>query len=243
MLRLFIPILLILTVSASAGDLDELIKSARLIFEDDFNRVEQDDSKEELGKNWVTNSKSRAKGQKQCDLTGEHVKISMASVADHGVSMRHAAPFDDGIIVSRFKITDSKGMKFNFNDPAAKKVTWAGHIAGIDVKPGKITVYDQITGVFDLKIREMRKGNDAAKKKEAAKLLKDKQKSFSAKVTLNDWHEIIIVFQGPKVETYLDGKKVGEFSSVGLDHKVKQNLAFAVSGTVEVDDLKIYSLD
>ena len=100
MLRLFIPILLILTVSASAGDLDELIKSARLIFEDDFNRVEQDDSKEELGKNWVTNSKSRAKGQKQCDLTGELVKISMASVADHGVSMRHDAPFDDEIVIA-----------------------------------------------------------------------------------------------------------------------------------------------
>ena len=243
MLRVLILIVLALTFTTYGDDVDKLIKSAKLIFEDDFNRVEKDDSKEEMGKSWVTNSKSRAKGTKQCDLLGESVKISMAKVADHGVSMRHDAPFHDGIIVSRFKIMDSKGIKFNFNDPAAKKVTWAGHIAGIDVKPGKVTIQDQITGVFDLKIRAMRKGKDAKKKKEATALLKGKQKSFTTKISLKEWHDIIIVFKGPKVETYIDGKKLGEFSSIGLDHKVKQNLAFAVSGTVEVDDLKIYSLD
>lgn len=243
MLRVLSLIILSMTFSSFGSEVDQLIKSAKLIFADDFNRVEKDDSKEELGKEWVTNSKSRAKGQKQCDLTGETVKISMAKVADHGVSMRHDAPFHNGIIVSRFKITDSKGIKFNFNDPAAKKVTWAGHIAGIEVKPNKVTIQDHITGIFDLKLREMRKSKDAAKKKEAAKILKGKQKSFSTKVSLNEWHDIIIVFQGPKVEAYIDSKKIGGFSSVGLNHGVKQNLAFAISGSVEVDDLKIYSLD
>ncbi len=243
MLRVIIAFTLILSCSVSASDLDQLVKSARLIFEDDFNRVEKDDSKEELGKQWVTNSKSRAKGNKQCDLTGDSVKISMAKIADHGVSMRHDAPFHNGIIISRFKITDAKGIKFNFNDPAAKKVTWAGHIAGIEVKPGKITIQDHITGIFDLKLREMRKSKDAVKKKEAAKILKTRQKSFTTKVSLNEWHKIAIIFQGAKVEVNLDGEKIGEFTSKGLDHNVKQNLAFAVSGIVEVDDLKIYSLD
>ena len=232
-----------ISFAVTADDTDKLIQSAKLIFEDDFNRTEKDDKQEELGKNWVTNSKSRAKGNKQCDLTGEAVRITMAKVADHGVSMRHDAPFHNGIIVSRFKLTDAKGMKFNFNDPASKKVTWAGHIAGIDVKPNKITIEDHITGKFDLKLREMRKSKDAAQKKQAAKILKSKQKSFPTKVSLNEWHEIVIVFQGTKAEVILDKKKIGEFSSKGLDHGVKQNLAFAVSGTVEVDDVKIYSLD
>lgn len=243
MLRLLLIFVCLLSNTLSANELDALVKSAKLLFEDDFNRVEKDDTKEELGKEWMTNSKSRAKGTKQCDLLGEAVKISMAKVADHGVSMRHDAPFHNGIIVSRFKITDSKGIKFNFNDPAAKDVTWAGHIAGIEVKPGKITIQDHITGIFDLKIREMKNSKDAAKKKEAAKILKDKQKSFNSNVSLNEWHVIAIIFQGEKVEVILNGKKIGDFSSKGLDHKVKQNLAFAVSGTVEVDDLKIYSLD
>ena len=241
MFRYLVLFFFTMSVSLFAEDVNKLIESAKLIFEDDFNRIEKDDSKEELGKNWVTNSKSRAKGQKQCDLTGGTVKITMAKVADHGVSMRHDAPFHNGIIVCRFKFSDSKGIKFNFNDPAAKKITWAGHIAGIDVRPSKITIEDHITGKFDLKIREMRK--DPKRKKEAAKILKDKQKSFSAKVDANKWHDIIIVFQGPKVVTYINSKKIGEFSSEGLNHKVKQNLAFAISSSVEVDDLKIYSLN
>jgi len=233
--------MLALSCSLTANEAKELIQSAKLIFEDDFNRVEKDDKKEELGKKWVTNSAKRAKGTKQCDLLGEAVRITMAKVADHGVSMRHDAPFHNGIIASRFKITDAKGIKFNFNDPAAKKLTWAGHIAGIVVTPNKITIEDHITGKFELKLREMKK--DPKKKKEAAKILKEKQKSFKADVDLNKWHEIVIIFQGEKTSVYLNDTKVGEFSSKGLDHGVKQNLAFAVSGTVEVDDLKIYSLD
>lgn len=231
------------TAIVSAGEVDELVKSAKLIFEDDFNRTEKDDTKEELGKQWVTNSKQRAKGVKQCDLTGEHVKITMAKVADHGVSMRHDAPFHNGIILSRFKINDPKGMSFNFNDPAAKKVTWAGHIAGINLKPGKLTIEDHITGKFDLKIREMRQGKDAAKKKEAAKILKEKQKVFKSNISVDKWYEIAIVFQGAKASVFIDGNKAGEFESEGLNHKVKQNIAFAVSGTVEIDYLKIYTLD
>jgi len=241
MLKLFVLSMLALSCSLTANEAKELIQSAKLIFEDDFNRVEKDDKKEELGKKWVTNSAKRAKGTKQCDLLGEAVRITMAKVADHGVSMRHDAPFHNGIIASRFKITDAKGIKFNFNDPAAKKLTWAGHIAGIVVTPNKITIEDHITGKFELKLREMKK--DPKKKKEAAKILKEKQKSFKADVDLNKWHEIVIIFQGEKTSVYLNDTKVGEFSSKGLDHGVKQNLAFAVSGTVEVDDLKIYSLD
>ena len=36
-----------------------------LLLSDDFEREESDDSKEEIGKNWSTNSKSRAQGKKQ----------------------------------------------------------------------------------------------------------------------------------------------------------------------------------
>lgn len=241
MLRLISVFCLFLSYSSFANEVDTLIKSASLIFEDDFNRIEMDDSQEQLGKEWVTNSKSRAKGTKQCDLTGEAVRITMAEVADHGVSMRHDVPFHNGIIVSRFKMLDKKGMKYNFNDPATRKVSWAGHVAGIDIKPNKLTIEDHIKGRFDLKLREMKQ--DPNRKKEALEILKSKQKAFKTKVDLDQWHDIIIIFQGPKVQVYLNNEKVGEFSSEGLNHNVKQNIALGVSGTVEVDFLKVYSLD
>jgi hypothetical protein len=52
-----------------------------------------------------------------------------------------------------------------------------------------------------------------------------------------------IVIQGDVMSAYLDGKKIGQLRSEGVDHKVKQNLAFSVPGRADVDDLRVWSLD
>ena len=52
-----------------------------LLFSDDFERAEADDTKEEVGKGWGTNSKSRAQGQKQVDLKDGAMHITRAAVA------------------------------------------------------------------------------------------------------------------------------------------------------------------
>ena len=228
-----------------AAEPDELIKTAKLLLSDNFNRVEKDDSKEELGKAWITNSERRAKGIKQADLTGEALLITMAKEADHAVSVKHDAPFDDGIVRIRFKMHDKKGIKFNFNDPAARKVTWAGHISKVQVKPNTVIIGDDKTGVFDLKIRAQRqyKNLEKNKKAELNKFLKTKQASYKVDLKTGEWYVITIVNIGPKVTVWIDEKKIGSFESVGLDHKVKQNLAFGVPGSVSIDDIKIWSLD
>ena len=41
---------------------------------------------------------------------------------------------------------------------------------------------------------------------------------------------------------WIDGRKIGELESTGIDHAVKQNMAFAVSGVADVDDVRIWSL-
>jgi hypothetical protein len=51
-----------------------------------------------------------------------------------------------------------------------------------------------------------------------------------------------IVIRGDEMSAWIDGKPVGKLTSAGIDHEVKQNLAFAVSGTADVDDLRIWSL-
>ena len=66
--------------------------------------------------------------------------------------MRHDAPFDDGVIQVRFRMFDTKGIGFNFNDPMCK-VSHAGHICHFGVKPNQVTFRDGKTGVFDLNIR------------------------------------------------------------------------------------------
>jgi hypothetical protein len=211
-----------------------------LIFQDDFQREESDDAKEELGKKWVTNSKKRAKGVKQADLTGDSVIIKMAKVADHGVSMRHDAPFDDGVVQVRFRMFDAKGIGFNFNDPKCK-VSHAGHICHLGVKPNRVTFRDGKTGVFDLKIRANKLAG--ASKTEMAKLLEGKLTHAKVDLQLEKWHVATLLIQGDTMTAWLNGKLIGSIQSSGIDHEVKQNLAFAVSGRAEVDDVKIWSLD
>lgn len=231
--------------SLQAEGPESLIKRGKLVFHDDFNRSETDDSKEQLGKQWVTNSAKRAQGAKQADLKDGTLVIAMAKTANHSTSIRHDIAIDDGVIKFKLQIFDKQGLKFNFNDPSATNVTWAGHIARVVFKPGSIQIQDDMTGVFDLKVREKRQNNDLSKaeKAELAAFLKSKQSTFKAPVQTGQWHEATIVFLGPKVEVYLDGKSIGSFSSPGLDHKVKQNFALGVSGKVTVDDINVWSLD
>ncbi len=230
---------------AMAEDPKALVARAKLVFSDDFNRTEDDDTTEQVGNGWVTNSATRAKGVKQADLKDGTLVITQAKEADHSASVRHDTPFDDGVIKLRFQVFDKKGLKFNFNDPKAKDVSWAGHIARVVVTPNRVTIQDDKTGVFDLEIRKKRKNKNISKqeKAELTNFLKTKSVRLKAPIKANHWHEMTIVCIGPKFEVYIDDQSVGSFSSEGLDHKVKQNVAFGVSGKVAVDDLRVWSLD
>jgi hypothetical protein len=237
------PVLLLsisLNVAWGGQSVEKLIESrGTLVFEDDFNRSEADDSKEDLGRGWVTNSAKRAAGTKQADLKGGLLSIEMAKHADHAVSVRHDAPFDDGAIQVKFRMLDDKGIGFNFNDPACK-VSHAGHICHVGVKPKKVDFRDGKTGVFDLKIREKRLAG--APKAEIAALTKDTLAYSDVDLELGKWYQMEILIQGDELSAWIDGKSVGQLKSPGVDHSVKQNLAFSVSGAAEVEDLRIWSL-
>ena len=225
----------------AASTVEKLIQAhGRLAFEDNFDRTENDDSKEQLGNGWITNSKRRAKGVKQADLKEGYLQITMADVADHGVSIKHDAPFDDGAISVRFRMHDGKGIGFNFNDPKCK-VSHAGHICALRVQPNKIMFRDGKTGIFDLNTRKKKLAG--APKSEIDKLTKGKFRFVKRNTSKNDWHELMILVRADTMTAWVDGDEVGKLQSAGIDHKVKQNIAFAVSGTADVDDLRIWSLD
>ncbi|MGI9470784.1 MAG: family 16 glycoside hydrolase [Rubripirellula sp.] len=230
---------------AQAENPDELIKRAKLIFGDDFNRNEDDEVNEQVGNGWVTNSANAADGVKQADLQNGTLVITQAEGANHSVSVRHDAPFDDGVIKLRFQVFDKTGLKFNINDPKANKVTWAGHIARVVLTPNFVTISDDKTGVYDLQVRSKRKSKNLGMEEQAelAKFLATKSAKLKAPIKPKEWHEMTMVNIGPKFEVYIDDQLVGSFSSEGLDHKVKQNIALGVSGKVTVDDLRVWSLD
>ena len=137
--------------AGSVEELEQLISTkGQIVFEDDFERSERDDSKEQLDRGWVTNSEKRVAGIKQADLQDGYLRFTMAPHANHGVSAGHDAPLDDGVVQVKFRIRDSKGIEFNFNDPNCK-VSHAGHICHVGVKPKQEDLRDGKTGIFGRK--------------------------------------------------------------------------------------------
>ena len=165
----------------------------------------------------------------------------MAKEADHGVSILHTAPFHNGVVTVRFKMHDRQGLKFNFNDPNARTIAHAGHVCSVGVSPTAVTITDQITCIFKLDINEARKAGKLSK--EQSELLKIKTISAKTDLKIGEWYQLEMVIRGDLFEVYINGEKVTEHKSEGYDHKFKDNVAFAVSSSAEVDDIKVYSLD
>ncbi len=217
-----------------------LPEGATLLFEDDFNRNESQEEKDEPGNGWTTNSAKRAAGNKQVDLIDGAMHIVMHPVADHGVSVVHDAPFENGLIKLRFLLPEkSSSLGLDFADPKYKPVH-AGHLCKVVFKTHQVEIADLKTGIFDKKIRAARlekKLTDAQKE-----MLKTKSKKFKHKLPAKTWHSATIRIEGEKISVSVNDKPIGEFSSAGIDHPTKRIMRLAVPKQATVDDIIVYSL-
>ena len=129
-----------LATSVFAADL------GKLIFEDDFNRKETQTATDEPGNGWGTNSKSRAKGDKQVELKDGAMRIFISPRADHAVTVTHAAEFKDGAVTLRFMLEDAKdSLGLDFADAQCKEVH-AGHLCAAKVDAKQVVLIDHKTG-------------------------------------------------------------------------------------------------
>ena len=213
---------------------------ATLLFEDDFNRNESQEEKDEPGNGWTTNSDTRAGGNKQVDLVDGAMNIFRHPDADHGVSVVHDAPFENGIIKLRFLLSEkSSALTLDFADLKYKPVH-AGHLIRVAFKTNQVEIADLKTGIFDKKIftaRREKKLNDAQKK-----MLKSKTKRIKHKLKTKTWYAATVKIEGEKTSVAINGKPIGEFSSLGIAHPTKRILRLAVPKQATVDDIKAYSL-
>lgn len=210
-----------------------------LIFEDDFERSESQETKDEIGKGWGTNSRARAKGNKQVDLRNGAMYIYIHKEANHAVSVTHPAEFKDGAVALRFMLEDPKdSLGLNFADLKYKPVH-AGHLFVARISPKNLTINDLKTGNMDLKIRDQRKAGTLSPK--LKKMLKTKVKQFPLKLEVGKWYDLLVSVSGDTLTISIDGKQVGSFSSEGIAHPTKRLLRLAVPRNAVVDDVKIYA--
>lgn len=214
---------------------DEL---GELIFSDDFERTETQEVIDEPGNGWGTNSKSRAKGEKQVDLREGAMAIFISPVADHAVSVTHAAEFTDGAVQLRFKLDDQNdSLGLNFADLDYKPVH-AGHLFNAKISPKAVNLTDLKTGGMDLAIREARTAGTLTPEQKKHLALKDKK--IPHELELGQWHDLLVVVSGSSITLAIDGKEVGAFSSEGFAHPTKKTLRLSVPRNAMVDDVKIH---
>jgi hypothetical protein len=210
----------------------------QLIFQDDFQRSESQEKTDDPGNGWGTNSKSRAKGNKQVDLREGAMFIYIHKEADHAVSVTHPAEFRDGAVGLRFRLDDAKdSLGLDFADLSCKTVH-AGHLFVASVTPKLVTLRDLKTGSMDLKIQEAR----LAKKltAEQQQMLKGKEKQFPLPLDIGKWHDLLVKIEGDELSATVDGKLVGSFKSEGIAHPTKRLLRLSVPHSAVVDDVKIW---
>ena len=211
----------------------------RLIFQDDFARSESQEKTDEPGNGWATNSKSRAKGNKQVDLRDGAMYISIHPDADHAVSVTQKAEFVDGAVTLRFKLEDARdSLGLNFADPECKDVH-AGHLFAARISPKQVLLQDLKTGNMRLDIHTAKKAKQALTDDQQL-ALKGKQKAVEHTTSVGQWHDLLVKIAGDEMSVSIDGKFVGSFKSAGIAHPTKRMLRLPVPRNAVVDDVKIW---
>ena len=210
-----------------------------LIFQDDFERSESQETKDEIGNGWGSNSEKRAGGNKQVDLRDGAMYIYIHKDADHGVSVTHPAEFRDGRVELRFMLEHEKDtLGLNFADLQCKDV-WAGHLFKVIVGVKQTELTDLKTGIMDLETRTLRQAKKLTSAQQAE--LKTKTRKLPNKLETGKWYGVTAEVNGDTLRVSIDGKHIGSLSSPGIAHPTKRMLRLSIHRNVVVDDLKIYA--
>ena len=207
-----------------------------LLFEDGFERIEADDAKEQVGNGWETNSKKRAKGNKQVDLKDGALFITRHPVADHGVSVVKDVDFRDAQIGMKFRLAKGDDLGINLADMMEKSVH-AGHICVARIRLNKVEITDLKTGPMKLENRSLKLAGKLTKQQKNA--IGKKTKTIPVKLDADVWHALSVSVRGDLMSVEVDGVKLGEFRSPGIGHATKRRLRLSVGKSAVVDDLSI----
>ena len=213
---------LLLGSSAIAADY------SRVIFSDDF-------SAEGFGKAWGH--------YKSSSIVKDGVLVGItAPTSDHSAVDHIRLPGERDLEVSvKFRFVSDKAKSFNvWFDDKNYKGSHAGHICQATISPTSVNMADAKTGGFDLTggLYDRKKANQLTD--EEKKMLAAKQKRFPVKLSLQEWHTLVVQTKGDEITVILDGKPAGSFQSTGINHDTKSLVSLTTNAVdVEYDDFSI----
>lgn len=200
----------------------------RVIFSDDF-------TADGFGKAWGHYKSSSV--VKDGVLVGITAPTSDHSAVDH---IRLEGERDLEVSV-RFRFVSDKAKSFNvWFDDKNYKGSHAGHICQATISPTSVNVADAKTGGFDLAngLYDRKKTNQLTD--EEKKMLASKTTKFPVKLSLQEWHTLVVQTSGDEIIVNIDGKAVGSFKSAGINHDTKSLVSLTTNAVdVEYDDFSL----
>lgn len=160
---------------------------------------------------------------------------------DHSAVFNRDLLMNNGQIELDVKFEGAKQINLNLNDMTQTKVTHAGHVARIMLQQDSIFLSDDLTGRFNLKLRELPKGErDRALE---GTFLRAKLAQALAK---GQWYHLTFALSGDLATVWIGGAKVAELRSVGFAHSRKDKIALNVVGSpgeyIHFDNLSVTAL-
>jgi len=160
--------------------------------------------------------------------------------SDHSaVDSVRIEPERDLEVSVKFRFASDKAKSFNvwFDDKDYKE-SHAGHICNVSISPKNVAIGDAKTGNFKNDIYERRKANTLTA--EDKELLASKNKNEPIKLSLEDWHKLVIRTWGENIEVRIDGKTASTFKSEGVAHDHKTLVSLTTNPVdVHYDDFAI----
>ena len=188
---------------------------SRAIFADDF-------SHDGFGKRWGHyKSSSIVKDGMLIGITDEK--------SDHPAVDSITFPGEKDLEVSvKFRYTSEKAQGFTvwFDDKNYKE-THAGHICRIGINPTNVNISDAKTGTFRNDIHERQQAKTLTA--EDKELLKKMVKTIPVKLSLQDWHTLVVRTKGDVCDVIIDGNDVGSFQSPGIAHETKSLISLTTN--------------
>jgi hypothetical protein len=141
----------------------------------------------------------------------------------------------------KFRFMSDKAKSFNvWFDDKDYKGSHAGHICSVNVSPTNVSIGDAKTGNFRNDIYEKKKATPSTLTDEDKAMLATKNKILPVKLTLQDWHTLVVRTKADEIEVSLDGKVVGSFKSEGVAHETKTLVSLTTNQVdVQYDDFSI----
>jgi hypothetical protein len=141
----------------------------------------------------------------------------------------------------KFRFVSDKAKSFNvWFDDRNYKGAHAGHICQATITPTGINLADAKTGGFDLKndLYARKKSNTLTN--EEKEMLKAKASRIPTKISLQEWHTLVVRTKGDEITVIIDGKPVGSFKSEGIAHDTKSLVSLTTNPVdVHYDDFSI----